>query len=196
MSAYAQDLLPSVPEGLETAVPYLSGTLYLYWEENEEFDIEGYRIYRGEESGGIESKEYIKTVKKGEGTRYTDEGLENGKRYYYQVKAYDWRGNESKGSEEVSGIPREPEYGGTVKVDFGKYRGYNEIISDFEEGEFWSKGTYDRIRYKTGESSLKISVVSGGTEVTESRFGTFALLVFFLIIMLSLMLSARGGRYG
>ena len=67
----------------------------------------GYNVYRSPLSGGGWVKVNASPVG---GTAYDDTGLENGRTYYYVVRALDSVGNESASSNEVSALPH-PEIG-------------------------------------------------------------------------------------
>jgi len=65
------------------------------WDANTESDLAGYKIYHGNISGS-----YHETVRIGNVTDYT-QNISTGK-HYFAVTAYDFSGNESDYSEEVS----------------------------------------------------------------------------------------------
>ncbi|MFN8595929.1 MAG: alpha-amylase family glycosyl hydrolase [Anaerolineae bacterium] len=62
----------------------------------------GYNVYRSPVSGGGWVKVNVAPVT---GTTFTDTGLRNATQYYYVVRALDAVGNESKDSNEASGLP-------------------------------------------------------------------------------------------
>ncbi len=67
------------------------------WEANSETDLAGYTIYYG-----TSSRDYAHKVVVGNQTSYRVTGLKAGTRYYFAVTAFDFSGNESAFSEEVS----------------------------------------------------------------------------------------------
>lgn len=76
-----------------------ASTLTLAWDSNAEADLAGYKIYYGTLSG-----DYDFTKDVGEVTHYTVRGLESETRYYLVLTAYDFSGNESDFSVEVSAV--------------------------------------------------------------------------------------------
>lgn len=99
----AKDKFPPVsPAGLVS----MSGKNYitLSWDENQEGDLAGYRVWRKKEG----EEEYILlTPKPIEGNTFNDTKVEKNKRYYYSITAQDIYGNESPKSEAVSEILKE-----------------------------------------------------------------------------------------
>ncbi len=100
---------PILPPGAPTGLTAMSGdrTVDLAWEppEGAGGNIRIYRVYRGDSSGAETLlKEVFRTL------FYTDDGLVNGKHYYYRVSAVNTAG-EGPMSEEVRvrplGIPME-----------------------------------------------------------------------------------------
>jgi len=87
----------------------------LTWDKSAAPDLAGYCLYRSLTplSGYLE-------VAKTEFDEYRDQGLENGRRYYYRVAAVDRAGNESEPSETASGMPVAPgptPVGGAIEAD-------------------------------------------------------------------------------
>ena len=78
----------------------LAGTVTVSWDANSESDLSGYNIYIGEAAGV-----YTGTVDVGSATEFTWNRLQDGKTYYFAVTAYDFSGNESDFSAEVSATP-------------------------------------------------------------------------------------------
>ncbi len=70
---------------------------HLAWDANSENDLAGYKVYRGPASG---SYDMVKDV--GNVVAYSDSNLNDNTTYYYAVTAYDFSGNESAKSAEVS----------------------------------------------------------------------------------------------
>ena len=89
---------PAKPNSLEVSDPKIGGQLDLHWNRNTEADIDGYKVFRSETNGG--PYELIGNTK---GFTFNDKNVENGKIYYYVVKAYDQSGNESVLSAQASG---------------------------------------------------------------------------------------------
>jgi len=74
-------------------------TLTLAWDPNIEGDLAGYIIYYG-----TRSADYDSNIDVGNVTQHTVRGLEAETRYYFALRAYDFYGNESDFSAEVSAI--------------------------------------------------------------------------------------------
>ncbi len=90
---------PDPPSGLVS----ISGENYisLSWNENQEKDVAGYRVWRRE---GGEDEYVLLTPEPILENAYTDTDVEKNKRYDYSITALDELGNESEKSEEVSEI--------------------------------------------------------------------------------------------
>lgn len=90
---------PDPPSGLVS----ISGESYisLSWNENQEKDVAGYRVWRKE---GGEDEYVLLTPEPILENAYTDTEVEKNKRYDYSITALDELGNESEKSEEVSEI--------------------------------------------------------------------------------------------
>lgn len=73
------------------------GTVTVQWDQNFENDLAGYKIYVGESS-----RDYSGLVDVGTASQFVWQNLENGKTYFFAVTAYDFAGNESDFSAEVS----------------------------------------------------------------------------------------------
>lgn len=82
---------PATPQRF-TAEPGDS-QVQLFWQENQERDLAGYRVYRSElpDRGFSVVADLPATV-----TTFTDTGLRNGKTYYYRLSAVDTDHNESE----------------------------------------------------------------------------------------------------
>ncbi len=75
----------------------LSTSLQISWNPNTESDLSGYKIYYGNESGA-----YTSYVNVRNNTSVVVDGFFEGRTYYLAVTAYDYSGNESGYSPEVS----------------------------------------------------------------------------------------------
>lgn len=75
----------------------LAAAVRVSWNPNTESDLEGYRVFCG-----TSSRSYEKTVTVGRVTSIEVSGLSSGVTYYFAVKAFDFSGNESPYSDEVS----------------------------------------------------------------------------------------------
>ena len=76
-----------------------ASSLTIAWDPNTEDDLAGYMIYYGTRSG-----DYDFAKDSGDVARYTIRGLEPETRYYLALTAYDFSGNESDFSAEVSAV--------------------------------------------------------------------------------------------
>jgi hypothetical protein len=105
------------PPARPTGLTVLNGDqrVDLAWNYNRENDVDGYNVYVANTYNGKYQK--IGTTSK---NYFVDEGVSNGKTYYYAVTAFDYSGNESDLSEaDIHTTPR-PE-------------GFNVIVMDFRQ---------------------------------------------------------------
>jgi len=90
----------------------------IYWNENQEPDLDGYRVYRG--NVDLSGPYYPLADVAASQTYYDDFDVNNGETWFYAVTAFDKRGNESKLSrEDVFDTPR-PEGFNLVLVELGQ----------------------------------------------------------------------------
>ncbi|NOZ74123.1 MAG: hypothetical protein GXO90_01925 [FCB group bacterium] len=99
-SGYSVDnLIPSVPEDLVAAYYSDPGAVQLSWRPIADEDFDYYAIYRSTDSGSMSNGDpYGFTVD----TTFVDQALDPGQTYYYVVTAFDFNGNESDPSNEVT----------------------------------------------------------------------------------------------
>jgi len=98
----------------------------LGWENSSAPDLAEYRIYRSSTplSG-------FQQIAKTEVNEYRDEKLVNIQKYYYQVTAIDWAGNESEKSDTITGMPVAPgptPVSGNIESDTTWYAGASPYI--------------------------------------------------------------------
>ena len=74
-----------------------SEEVFLSWDQNQESDLSGYRLYYATTSGSHSVK-----IDVGNTRNYTLSNLESGKTYCFSATAFDTSGNESEFSEEIS----------------------------------------------------------------------------------------------
>jgi hypothetical protein len=106
------------------------GRILLSWEKSAAPDLAGYRLYRS----GTPLSGY-REIARSEFTEHRDEGLENGRRYYYRVSAVDRAGNESEQSGAVSGMPVAPgptPVGGAIEADTTWVAGASPYVIESE----------------------------------------------------------------
>lgn len=116
---------PSIPKGLYSITA--DEAVWLFWEENDESDFKGYRIYRKTDPHSNKYY-YLVTV---DTAAYIDYDVKNGKTYYYGVTAFDYDGNESDLSDIGYDTPR-PE---GFDEDIHDYHKYPEVSGfDFSTG--------------------------------------------------------------
>jgi len=93
-------IVPKAPANV-CLEPIDSG-IVLTWNRNYEFDLAGYRIYRRTDSLVVyDSLNAGLTLD----TTYTDKPLSGDNKYYYYIKAVDYDGNSSPGSDTLPGRP-------------------------------------------------------------------------------------------
>ncbi|MFP4082870.1 MAG: fibronectin type III domain-containing protein [Candidatus Aminicenantes bacterium] len=96
----AQDTFPpEAPSGLVSVVGEQS--IALSWDQNQEEDLAGYRIWR---KGEGEEEYFLLTPEPIQQNTYMDNRVENNKIYHYSITAVDKKGNESQRSESISEI--------------------------------------------------------------------------------------------
>ena len=131
----------------------------LTWEKVAAADLAGYRVYRSDTplSG-------FQEIARTEFAEIRDENLTNGKRYYYQVTAYDRAGNESNRSEPFAAMSLAPgptPVSGVLETDAIWYAGASPYI--IEDNVVVKDGTLLTIEPGTEIRS------TGGALVVEGR---------------------------
>jgi hypothetical protein len=91
---------PSAPTGLWAMAD--NGKVWLDWDDNQEFDLSGYNVYRSTKSSGGYVKLNGSLLSSSD---YTDDTIFNGIMYYYVVTAVDTADNESNNSAEACALP-------------------------------------------------------------------------------------------
>lgn len=97
---------PRPPQSLNI-IAQDSSVLLNWTKRQEDADVEGFNIYRSNEPKGLFIKINDKIVKV---SKYIDKNLENGRRYYYFVRAADIKGDLSMESKIVSAMPKERDF--------------------------------------------------------------------------------------
>ena len=119
------DTIP--PEKIKTVKTVgRSAVVLLNWDKSSALDLAGYRIYRSNSplSG-------FQQIAKTEVNEYRDEKLVNTQKYYYQVTAIDWAGNESEKADAITGMPVAPgptPVSGIIESDTTWYAGASPYI--------------------------------------------------------------------
>jgi arylsulfatase A len=119
---------PTPPPDEPTGLGLVSGngSVTLDWDDNNEPDLSGYRIYRRTEP----SEPLL--VGTATASTYIDYGLHNGFTYFYFVTATNNSGAESGGSNEVGGTPNDPGAGGLPNLSgthFEDYAGFPHLAA-------------------------------------------------------------------
>jgi len=113
--AVAEDTPPFPPDGVFSVTG--DRVVTIYWNENQEPDLNGYGVYRGTSDPGPYF--FVARVPANQ-TSYDDLDVNNGETWFYAVTAFDRAGHESELSREtVFDTPR-PEGFGLVLVELGQ----------------------------------------------------------------------------
>ncbi|MGI6358055.1 MAG: CARDB domain-containing protein [Bacillota bacterium] len=92
--------VPEAPSAVMISDSKSGGELVISWERSSSTDTDHYDIYRSEDPDGMFQK-----IGESKSLVYRDAELENGRSYYYMVKAVDGAGNESAFTQRVGGVP-------------------------------------------------------------------------------------------
>ncbi|KPJ59258.1 MAG: hypothetical protein AMJ46_11845 [Latescibacteria bacterium DG_63] len=142
---YVDRTPPRAPQGVFSVTG--DEQVDLYWLENCEPDLAGYRVYWNDEPTG-----YFHYMATTSNTFYTDTDVSNGMTYYYAVSAFDRSGNESELSEEdVRDTPR-PEGFNLVLYD---YNGPSSSLSGYDFS------SYERQYYASVLTDIYYGYVGG-----------------------------------
>jgi hypothetical protein len=103
-----------------------SAVVLLNWDKSSALDLAGYRVYRSNTplSG-------FQQIAKTEVNEYRDDKLFNTQKYYYQITAIDWAGNESEKADVITGMPVAPgptPVSGIIESDTIWYAGASPYI--------------------------------------------------------------------
>ena len=101
---------PAIPRGVQTVTG--DEQVIIEWYPNGEYDLAGYRVWRGPDSTNFDSLADVS----GNTTRYVDTTVRNGETYFYAVSAYDIHENESDLSPENAWDTPRPE-GRNIALD-------------------------------------------------------------------------------
>ena len=99
---YSDSTPPAAPTGLVATAG--GNSVSLDWDDNTEFDLHSYNVYRDTTSGGP----YTQIASDIPASSYVDSTGVNGTTYYYVVTAVDTSSNESGNSNEASATPQVP----------------------------------------------------------------------------------------
>jgi hypothetical protein len=152
---------PSVPKGLYSITA--DEAVWLFWEENDEEDFAGYRIYKKKD---IHSNKYYHLVTL-DTAAYIDYDVKNGKTYYYGVTAFDYDGNESDLSDIGYDTPRPEGFDWRMYDHF-----YKPSLSgfDFSEPEvlYWRDDSTDiYLEYDVDLETFFLCVANELTDIQD-----------------------------
>lgn len=129
---------PAVPRGVTSITG--DRQVEILWFPNEEWDLDGYRVYRGLELyGTYDEIGWVPAQQNAYEIAYLDTRVTNGRTYYYAISAVDYTGNESDLSwEEVFDTPRPAGFGVVLRnyneTSIGSsYDFSRERVTDFED---------------------------------------------------------------
>lgn len=94
---------PSAPTGIRADDVTTDGKIKVSWTNPTDSDFAKVKIYRSTTEGSVGS--VVKTTDTATDTSYEDNGLTNGTKYYYVVRALDTSSNESTNTTQVSATP-------------------------------------------------------------------------------------------
>ena len=101
---YDDNRPPAPPTGLYSVTG--DQEVRLYWDRNDEYDLDGYRVYWNDSPYG-----WFEFITETRNNQFVDTDVHNGQTYYYAVSAVDYDGNESDLSyNNVSDTPRPEGY--------------------------------------------------------------------------------------
>jgi hypothetical protein len=168
----AADNPPFPPDGVFSVTG--DHLVTIYWNKNQEPDLAGYRVYRG--NVDLSGPYYpLADVSKGT-TSYDDSSVQNGDTWFYAVAAFDKAGHESDLSrEDVFDTPR-PEGFNLVLVELGQdqlHAGYDfSSLSNLPQSA--TAGTTD-IYFDTDQAGVKY-IVCANAEVDIQDYGLIDLI--------------------
>jgi len=166
---------PAAPSNL-VATPD-NGQVSLDWDDNTEFDLAGYNVYRDDSSGGPYSKINGSLLLS---SSYTDTSVTNDNTYYYVVTAEDVFSNESDNSSEVSATPRVPEPNESTfyaiedtyanKYDENTNYGSDDDVQTHEVGKWtFLKFTVSDICGGVNEATLRVYCFSNNSDTVNVK---------------------------
>jgi hypothetical protein len=168
----AADNPPFPPDGVFSVTG--DHLVTIYWNSNQESDLAGYQIYRGNVDL---SGPYYPLAKVSKGTTsYDDSDVNNGETWFYAVTAYDKGGHESELSrEDVFDTPR-PEGFSLVLVDLGQdalHAGYD--FSSLSNHSQDAAAITTDIYFDVDPAGVKY-IVAKGSGVDIQDYGLIALI--------------------
>ncbi|MFC1899862.1 fibronectin type III domain-containing protein, partial [Chloroflexota bacterium] len=168
-SAIPTDAAPAVPTGLLATTG--DEEISLDWDDNTDWDIDGYNVYRSTDSGGSPTP-YTKINGSLVATsNYTDTGLYGGGTYYYVVTAVDLGTNESDNSNEDSATAND--VAPTAPTGLAATLGDEEISLDWDDNSESDLDGYNVYRSTdSGGSPTPYTKINGSLVVTSDYTDT------------------------
>ena len=157
---------PAIPRGVRTITG--DEQVVVEWYPNGEFDLAGYRIWRGRDDTNF--NDLLVEVPENT-TFYTDTDVQNGRTYYYAVSAYDTEGNESDLSpENASDTPR-PEGRNIALDDYDLFPGRSGFdFSQPQKGSIpWDTPGTDI--YFGLDTEVGVTYLYSDNDTAHARFG-------------------------
>ncbi len=128
---YVDDHAPAAPTDYYSVTG--DGEVALYWDANQESDLDGYKVYWNDKPSG-----YFKLITFTKNNYYIDRNVTNGQTYFYAVSAVDYSGNESAMT-----------YGDIF--DTPRPEGYNQRLMTYNVDQWANEAGWDfdfeRVRY-------------------------------------------------
>lgn len=93
-SALEDTSAPAAPRGVDVALSQQPNQATVFWAPSPEADLKGYKVYRSEIADSAFERVSQMMIPAGQ-TRYTDNTVVAGRKYYYRVTAVDQANNES-----------------------------------------------------------------------------------------------------
>jgi O-glycosyl hydrolase len=150
---------PAAPTGLSAAAAG-SSQIDLDWDDNTEPDLDSYRVYRDDTSGGP----YTQIASDVPSSDYSDTGLSAATTYYYVVTAVDTSTNESSASDEASATTAEG--GATMHVD-------SIVVTMVPVGPQRARGRAEVVIKDAGGAPVQNATVTGSFsgDIVETHSG-------------------------
>jgi Rhamnogalacturonan lyase family 11, C-terminal domain/Rhamnogalacturonan I lyases beta-sheet domain/Secretion system C-terminal sorting domain len=130
---------PSRPLHVQTLA--WEDTVRIEWDANTDFDLAGYKLYRGKSEDSL-----MLLIDTGTATSYLDTEVTNDSTYYYAVTAYDFDGNQSAYSDIV---PATPTIRPAVPTGFSYRFDANSILLIWDSQDFENIATVNIYRSAT-----------------------------------------------
>ncbi len=176
-------LPPAAPTGLTATAGEF--TVFLDWNDNTDYDLSGYNVYRSTTSGGLYAKINASLIPEGT-SNFTDNNsgawLTAGTTYYYVVKAVDDDTYESTGSNEAFATPYDiAPAAPTGLTAAGQNR---QVFLDWNDNTEWDLAGYNIYRSTangTGYFKVNPSLVPAGTSNFTDTGLTGGIMYYYIV---------------